>query len=417
MGVISLGPGVETADYYDWLKNSPGGQAYGAGIQRQVGRGMTVSHAPPAGEIMAWKNRGAAPNTQPSQGSPYNSPQQQGSSQRPADSKSSGSVNMSPYAAQPTKAPDMSMYSPGSAQQSPAAAPNRAPAPANPTQMQFANPGQHLSYRAPDISAYSPGRAQPTQTQSQGSPYQTAPQSPNAPQPYQPRGGVQSGGLMADPEETRRIDEIMARNGVSRQDYADPRYQDYLRALRAATSDSTRRIEEFGRYKQTGQTQYQLPPPPANSAQPRPYGNDQYAPPRREREILIDGRSQRGPAPDQQQNPFAGMQPGVYSPTGQFYDGNLAQGLSQAQRQRDAFVMQMNQATLPYQMANVFGADLGAPNYDFQGMLGRANKMVEDGFYNPFTQYFDQDLATQLGQYAPPSMYQTDRGPRGGIYT
>jgi hypothetical protein len=99
------------------------------------------------------------------------------------------------------------------------------------------------------------------------------------------------------------------------------------------------------------------------------------------------------------------MQPGVYSPTGQFYDGNLAQGLSQAQRQRDAFVMQMNQATLPYQMANVFGSDLGAPSYDFQGMLGRANKMVEDGFYNPFTQYFDQDLAQTLGQYAPPSAY------------
>jgi hypothetical protein len=133
--------------------------------------------------------------------------------------------------------------------------------------------------------------------------------------------------------------------------------------------------------------------------------------------ILIDGRSQRGPAPDQQQNPFAGMQPGVYSPTGQFYGGNPSQGLSQAQRQRDAFVMQMNQATLPYQMANVFGADLGSPNYDFQGMLGRANKMVEDGFYNPFTQYFDQDLAEMMSQYAPPSMYQTDRGPRGGIYT
>jgi hypothetical protein len=148
-----------------------------------------------------------------------------------------------------------------------------------------------------------------------------------------------------------------------------------------------------------------------------PNRNDQYAPPSREPAILIDGRSQRGPAPDQQQNPFAGMQPGVYSPTGQFYDGNLAQGLSQAQRQRDAFVMQMNQATLPYQMANVFGQDLGAPSYDFQGMLGRANKMVEDGFYNPFTQYFDQDLADQMSRYAPPSMYQTDRGPRGGIYT
>lgn len=319
---------------------------------------------------------------------------------------------------------DMSMYSPGKAQ------PTQAPAIGTPYYDPAAKTTQTGMMTQPrtyqDLQAMHPewgamvsaGTAQPYSAyQSQGSPYQTAPQAPNAPQPYQPMRGVQSGGLMADPEETRRYDEIMARNGVSRQDYADPRYQDYLSTLHQRMGDPVSNIEEFGRYKQTGQTPYQLPPPPANSAQPRPYGNDQYTPPRREPAILIDGRPQRGPAPDQQQNPFAGMQPGVYSPTGQFYGGDPVQGLSQAQRQRDAFVMQMNQATLPYQMANVFGQDLGAPNYDFQGMLGRANKMVEDGFYNPFTQYFNQDLADQMSRYAPPSMYQTGRGPRGGIYT
>jgi hypothetical protein len=109
--------------------------------------------------------------------------------------------------------------------------------------------------------------------------------------------------------------------------------------------------------------------------------------------------------PASKESPYANMRPGVYAPRGKFYGGDPAQGLAQAQRQRDAFVMQMNQATLPYQMANVFGKDLGAPNYDFQGMLGRANKMVEDGFYNPFTQYYNQDLTQTLGQYAAPPAY------------
>ena len=299
---------------------------------------------------------------------------------------------------------DMSMYNPGSAQQTPAAAPNRAPAPANPTQMQFANPGQHLSYRAPDISAYSPGRAQPTQTQSQGSPYQTAPQSSG---PW-----ISPGVRMATPEQAAASREYAA--------WRQSGYAGYTPAQPPLSMDELSRLspEQRGRLADTersgmDQAFNQWRQGNAGSLN----RNDQYAPPRREPAILIDGRSQRGPAPDQQQNPFAGMQPGVYSPTGQFYDGNLAQGLSQAQRQRDAFVMQMNQATLPYQMANVFGADLGAPSYDFQGMLGRANKMVEDGFYNPFTQYYNQDLADQMSRYAPPSMYQTDRGPRGGIYT
>jgi hypothetical protein len=102
---------------------------------------------------------------------------------------------------------------------------------------------------------------------------------------------------------------------------------------------------------------------------------------------------------------YAGLAPGVYTPTGKFYGGDPAQGLMQAQRERDAFVMQMNQAMLPYQMANVFGQDLGAPNYDFNAMIGRANNMIENGFYNPFTQYFSQDPMQQIGQYAPPSMY------------
>jgi len=375
-----------------------------------------------------------------------------------------------------------------------------------------------------DMSMYSPGKAQPTQTQSQGSPYQppgrniagrlggTTNDNPGTAQYWQGRGfDVVNAGTFGQPSyggytpgfgpsgevlpgsfprdtpmpqtPSPRLDnrgQPMSPNqyyndkgqvfggtqsyaiGTSPQAMAEGRRrhaesQGFFRpddprlspGVRIATPESQAASREYAAWRQSGYAGYTPAQPPLSmdelsrlSPEQRgrladtersgmeqafnrwrqgnagsPNRNDQYAPPRREPAILIDGRSQRGPAPDQQQNPFAGMQPGVYSPTGQFYDGNLAQGLSQAQRQRDAFVMQMNQATLPYQMANVFGADLGAPSYDFQGMLGRANKMVEDGFHNPFTQYFDQDLADQMSRYAPPSMYQSDRGPRGGIYT
>jgi hypothetical protein len=106
-------------------------------------------------------------------------------------------------------------------------------------------------------------------------------------------------------------------------------------------------------------------------------------------------------------SPFSDMKPGVYTPTGQYFGGDLVTGLRQAQLQRDAMVQQMNQATLPYQMANIFGQDLGAPQFDFQAMLGRANDAIQSGFYNPFTRYFDEtsDPLTQIGQQAPPSLY------------
>jgi len=106
------------------------------------------------------------------------------------------------------------------------------------------------------------------------------------------------------------------------------------------------------------------------------------------------------------QNPYATTQPGAYY-QGQYFGGDTATAISQAQRQRDATVMQALQATMPYTLANVFGQDLGAPNYDFQGMIGKANQMVQDGFYNPFTQYFEQQAAplNSPSQYAPPSLY------------
>lgn len=109
-----------------------------------------------------------------------------------------------------------------------------------------------------------------------------------------------------------------------------------------------------------------------------------------------------------QANPYANMQPGVYSPGGQFYGGNQSQGLADAMRQRDAFVQQSMQAMLPYQVANFTKQDFGAPQIDLQGMRNAASQMVQDGFYNPFTQYFQQQQTMapeSLNPYAPPSLY------------
>lgn len=122
-----------------------------------------------------------------------------------------------------------------------------------------------------------------------------------------------------------------------------------------------------------------------------------------------------------QANPYANMQPGVYSPGGQFYGGNQSQGLADAMRQRDAFVQQSMQAMLPYQVANFTKQDFGQPQFDLQGMRNAASQMVQDGFYNPFTQYFQQQQQTMapefLNPYAPPSLYGNPYGmPFGNPY-
>jgi len=110
-----------------------------------------------------------------------------------------------------------------------------------------------------------------------------------------------------------------------------------------------------------------------------------------------------------QANPFAGMQPGVYAPGGQFYGGDMSQGIAQAQQQRDAFVQQSMQAMLPYQVANFTKQDFGPPQLDVRGLREAASQMVKDGFYNPFTKYFEQQPQTMapesLNAYAPPSLY------------
>jgi hypothetical protein len=108
----------------------------------------------------------------------------------------------------------------------------------------------------------------------------------------------------------------------------------------------------------------------------------------------------------QQKNPFASMQPGVYSPSGFTPGSNFQQPLATALAQRDAFVQQANQALLPYQVANFTNQNFGPPQFDIAGMRKQANQMVQDGFYNPFAKYFaEQDALNQIGMQAPPSLY------------
>jgi hypothetical protein len=107
-----------------------------------------------------------------------------------------------------------------------------------------------------------------------------------------------------------------------------------------------------------------------------------------------------------QQNPFANMQPGVYTPDGFTPANNPLQAQANAIAQRAAFVQQTNQALLPYQAANFTNQNFGPPQFDIAGMRAQANQMVQDGFYNPFQRYFaEQDALNQIGMQAPPSLY------------
>jgi hypothetical protein len=298
--------------------------------------------------------------------------------------------------------------------------------------------------KAPDMSMYAPGKAQPTQAQSQGSPYGNPQTGGGYQMPEPPTGGgfqlpqqqsqgypmpqppgsqyltneppvatssgrlyggdmmvpysdaaarpTQSGGLMADPEETRRYDEIMARNGVSRQDYADPRYQDYLRAQGQGTGDSKRDIEEFGRYKQTGQTQNRLPPP-VNSAQPMP-GQDGIP-----QDAVFRGMPGTYAMPPQVQTQMTDMFGNPTTPDQYF-------------PQQDAFVAQLIERLGQNQSGTYLGqgpppADWGRPQpFDINNLWGNAGDMVQGGWRNPFAAPMQadpyQDLSSSLpGNNAP----------------
>lgn len=125
-----------------------------------------------------------------------------------------------------------------------------------------------------------------------------------------------------------------------------------------------------------------------------------------------------GQQPAQQDNPYANMAPGVYY-GGQQIPGNQQQALQAAMAQRDAMAVLVNNNNLQYQMANAFGQDLGRPQFDYGSAVQQAQNMVANGFYNPFTQYYNQatDPVSQLGQYAPPPMYSPPQPfpPIGGF--
>jgi hypothetical protein len=61
-------------------------------------------------------------------------------------------------------------------------------------------------------------------------------------------------------------------------------------------------------------------------------------------------------------------------------------------------------------VANFTKQDFGAPQIDLQGLRNAASQMTQDGFYNPFTKYFEQQqqqtMAPEfLNPYAPPALY------------
>ena len=117
-------------------------------------------------------------------------------------------------------------------------------------------------------------------------------------------------------------------------------------------------------------------------------------------------------------NPYANMAPGVYY-GGQQIPGNQQQALQTAMAQRDAMAVLVNNNNMQYSLANAFGQDLGRPQFDYGSAMQQAQNMVQNGFYNPFTQYYNQttDPLSQLGNYAPPTAYNPQQPfpPIGGF--
>jgi|688.fasta_scaffold19304_11 hypothetical protein len=116
-----------------------------------------------------------------------------------------------------------------------------------------------------------------------------------------------------------------------------------------------------------------------------------------------------------QQSPFGnyGNTPNArpQSFTSQYFDysGNPV-SFEQQQAQRAAMVQQVRRAELPFVFGNALNQNMGPQTLDVPTLLGNANQMVDDGFYNPFLQRLQQDPMQQLGQYAPPSLYGNPTG-------
>jgi hypothetical protein len=155
---------------------------------------------------------------------------------------------------------------------------------------------------------------------------------------------------------------------------------------------------------------------PGASGQQAPQQQTQ-APRSMDMSMYSPGRAQSTPPSSQgtpyntPQNPFANMQPGVYSPGGFSPAANPLQAQANAMNQRAAFVQQANQAMLPFQYAQSTGQNFGAPQFDLPGMRQQAQQMVQDGWYNPFQRYFaQQDQAA-----APPQNALQDLFARNNI--
>ena len=96
--------------------------------------------------------------------------------------------------------------------------------------------------------------------------------------------------------------------------------------------------------------------------------------------------------------------------TSQYFDysGNPV-SFEQQQAQRAALLQQVRQAELPFVFGNALNQDMGPRTLDAQTLLGNANRMVDDGFYNPFLRRLQQDPIQQIGQQASPSLYEPPR--------
>lgn len=222
-----------------------------------------------------------------------------------------------------------------------------------------------------DMSVYAPGNAQPVQPQSQGAQYAAQQRMPL-------------------PSNT--------------------------------SSTGNQNLPDFGddmRYGQdvnySQENAYRLPAT-VNYAPSPDGGTMPFAPP--QRQTYYDRKGQPVADPTQ----VATFRPTYYDMTGK------PVSFDQQQAQRAAALVQTQQADMPFRLANVFNQNIGSNALDYNSVLGQANKMVENGFYNPFSAMYGQgqgvggtpDIASRVSQYAPPSIYGgslEDRGPLTGWAT
>lgn len=357
MGII-LPDNVTPSQYNDWRKNSAAGRRYSQGIESQANKGYSVSHAPPGEEITSWLNQrnpaGPAPHS-PQRG-------QDMSAYRPRPKS-----KVIDYWSNPQRGQDMSAYRPQTSSAQKSSAPDMSTYKPNP----YVSEGQFRNM-------FSGGQAQPRQ-QSFGTPYgwrerpsgspttNPAPESmgtPSRPPSRQPMGDAMlPPGWSFGPNGER----IPPGARPAPEPQAQPEEKspgDIWQSIRERFPNPIRMFSS-----QSSESQPRPQSSPINVPSPRPISYEFNQP---GFQSFTTPSMTFGPPP---------VQPS-FQAAYKNIDGSLSSQPNYATR--DAFIQNINDAILPYQM----GQRSGIPQFDIPGLMSAANNMVANGYQNPLAGLF-----------------------------